>query len=74
MIFLLIQWIAEEVYHKSHYEYNEVAYLLEIDEEIVEVEKEVIAHSYANMTVLKQEMNKDDYNKVRLALGLEILK
>ena len=45
-----------------------------VDEEENEVEKEVIAHSYANMTLLKQEMNKDDYNKVRIALGLEILK
>ena len=40
LILLLIQWAAEEVYHHSHYEYKEVAYLLEIDEEIVEVEKE----------------------------------
>ena len=40
LILLLIKWAAEEVYHHSHYEYKEVAYLLEIDEEIVEVEKE----------------------------------
>jgi hypothetical protein len=43
-------------------------------EENNEVEKEVIVHSLANMTVLKQEMDIEDYNKVRTALGLEILK
>ena len=40
LILLLIQWVAEEVYHHSHHTYTEVAYLLEIDEEITEVEKE----------------------------------
>ena len=40
LILLLIQWTAEEIYHHSHYKYKEVAYLLEIEEEVTEVEKE----------------------------------
>ena len=40
LILLLIQWVAEEVYHNSHNKYTEVAYLLEIDEEVTEVKKE----------------------------------
>ena len=36
LILLLIQWVAEEVYHHSHYEYKEVAYLLEIDEDVTQ--------------------------------------
>lgn len=43
-------------------------------EENSEVEKEVIVHSLANMTVLKQELEFEVYNKVRSALGLEVLK
>ena len=39
LILLLIQWTAEEIYHHSHYKYKEVAYLLEIEEEVTEVEK-----------------------------------
>ena len=40
LILLLIQWTAEEIYHHSHYKYIEVAYLLEVEEEVTEVEKE----------------------------------
>lgn len=46
----------------------------EIDEEDNELEKEVIVHSLANMSVLKQELDDETYNKVRSALGLEVLK
>ena len=46
----------------------------EINEEDNELEKEVIVHSLANMSVLKQELDIEDYNKVRAALGLEVLK
>ena len=35
-----------------------------------EVEKEIAIHSYANMTLLKAQLNDKDYNKVRKALGL----
>ena len=35
--------------------------------------KDLAVHMFANMTVLKQELNEDDYNKVRFALGLEDL-
>ena len=35
-----------------------------------EVEKEIAIHSYANMTLLKNELSAKDYNKVRKALGL----
>ena len=45
----------------------------DVQEEETEIEKEVIVHSLANMTVLKQELDNETYNKVRLALGLEIL-
>jgi len=45
-----------------------------VEEEDNEVEKEIIVHSLANMTVLKQQLDIETYNKVRLALGLEILK
>ena len=45
----------------------------DIDEEDNDVEKEVIVHSLANMTVLKQVLDNEVYNKVRVALGLEIL-
>ncbi len=46
----------------------------DINEEDSEVEKEVIVHSLANMTVLKQQLDIELYNKVREALGLESLK
>ena len=46
----------------------------DIDEKDNELEKEVIVHSLANMTILKQQLDNETYNKVRLALGLEILK
>ena len=42
-------------------------------EEESEIEKEVIVHSLANMSVLKQELDKETYNKVRIVLGLEPL-
>lgn len=42
-------------------------------EEESEVEKEVIVHSLANMTLLKQELDLETYNKVRHALGLQTL-
>ena len=38
LILLLIQWGAEEVYHNSHHGYKDVAYLLEVDEEVIETE------------------------------------
>tara|TARA_Y100001937_G_C6961856_1_gene259252 strand:+ start:191 stop:550 length:360 start_codon:yes stop_codon:yes gene_type:complete len=38
-----------------------------------EVEREIILHSYANMTILKQELDNETFNKVRLVLGLEPL-
>ena len=44
-----------------------------VSEEESEIEKEVIVHSLANMSVLKQELDKETYNKVRLVLGLEPL-
>ena len=40
LILLLIQWVAEEVYHHSHYKYKEVAYLLEIDEDVTQPNQE----------------------------------
>ena len=46
----------------------------DVNEEDNEIEKEVVAHSYANMTLLKQKLDKETYNEVRKALGLEILK
>ncbi len=45
-----------------------------VNEEDNEIEKEVIVHSFANMTALKQELSKEDYNKVRVAIGLDPLK
>ena len=42
-------------------------------EEESEVEKEVIVHSLANMTLLKQALDLETYNKVRHALGLQTL-
>jgi hypothetical protein len=42
-----------------------------VEEENSEVEKEVIIHSLANMTVLKQELDVSVYNKVRVAIGLK---
>ena len=36
--------------------------------------KDLAIHMFANMTVLKQELEEDVYDKVRLALGLENLK
>lgn len=44
-----------------------------VSEEESEIEKEVIVHSLANMSVLKQELDKETYNKVRIVLGLEPL-
>tara|TARA_A100001011_G_C14246201_1_gene815685 strand:- start:45 stop:557 length:513 start_codon:yes stop_codon:yes gene_type:complete len=38
LILLLIQWVADEVYHNSHHGYDEVAYLLEIEDEVIEEE------------------------------------
>lgn len=46
--------------------------LKDLEEE--EVEKEIILHSYANMTLLKQELDLEIFNKVRVCLGLEELK
>ena len=43
----------------------------QVDEEDNEIEKEIIIHSLANMTVLKQELDDETYNKVREALGLK---
>ena len=43
-------------------------------EEDNEIEKEVIAHSLANMTVLKQKLDQESYNKVRVAIGLQPIK
>ncbi len=45
-----------------------------VSEEDNEIEKEVVVHSFANMTLLKQELDQETYNKVRQALGLEVLK
>ena len=35
--------------------------------------KDLAVHMFANMTVLKQELNEESYNRVRTALGLEDL-
>ncbi len=35
LVFLLIQWVAEEIYHEHHHDDHEVAYLLEVEEEVV---------------------------------------
>ena len=35
--------------------------------------KDLAIHMFANMSVLKQELDKESYNKVRVALGLEDL-
>ena len=35
--------------------------------------KDLAVHMFANMTVLKQELNEEVYNSVRAALGLEDL-
>jgi len=43
-------------------------------EEDNEIEKEVIAHSLANMSVLKQKLDQETYNKVRTAIGLQPIK
>ena len=45
-----------------------------VSEDDNDIEKEVIAHSLANMTVLKQEVDQETYNKVRIAIGLQPLK
>ena len=45
----------------------------DISEEKNDLEKEIVVHSFANMTVLKQELDLETYNKVRLSLGLEAL-
>ena len=45
-----------------------------VSEEDNEIEKEVIAHSLANMTVLKQKLDQETYNKVRAAIGLQPIK
>lgn len=42
-----------------------------VEEEDNEIEKEVIIHSLANMTTLKQELDIETFNKVRNAIGLE---
>ena len=38
-----------------------------------ECENEIILHSYANMLLLKVRLTPEDYDKVRLALGLKPL-
>ncbi len=43
-------------------------------EEDNEIEKEVIAHSLANMSILKQKLDQETYNKVRTAIGLQPIK
>ena len=35
--------------------------------------KDLAVHMFANMTILKHELDEESYNKVRLALGLEDL-
>ena len=35
--------------------------------------KDLAVHMFANMTVLKQELDQESYNRVRAALGLEDL-
>ena len=35
--------------------------------------KDLAVHMFANMTVLKQELDEESYNRVRTALGLEDL-
>lgn len=45
-----------------------------VSEEENEIEKEVVVHSLANMTVLKQTLDQETYNKVRQAIGLQPLK
>jgi hypothetical protein len=46
LVFLLIQWAAEEVYHEHHDAHKKVAYLLEVDE--LEIEDDAIkAANYA---------------------------
>ena len=35
--------------------------------------KDLAIHMFANMTVLKSQLSKEEYNKVRIALGLEDL-
>ena len=46
----------------------------DLKEKEEEVEKEIILHSYANMLELKQNLDIETYDKVRIALGLEPLK
>ena len=42
LVFLLIQWASEEIYHEHHDDHKNVAYLLEIEEdEIIESDAEV---------------------------------
>jgi hypothetical protein len=38
-----------------------------------ELEKEIILHSYASMLQLKDKLSAEDYDKVRIALGLKPL-
>ena len=38
-----------------------------------ELEKEIVLHSYANMLQLKDKLDAEDYDKVRVALGLKPL-
>ena len=38
-----------------------------------ELEKEIVLHSYANMLQLKDKLSPEDYDKVRVALGLKPL-
>lgn len=45
-----------------------------VSEENTEVEKELTFHSYANMTLLKQELDQDLFDKVRSCLGFKPLK
>lgn len=38
-----------------------------------DLEKEIVLHSYANMLQLKDKLSLEDYDKVRVALGLKPL-
>lgn len=46
----------------------------DISEEDNELEKEIIVHSYYNSLELKDKLDKETYDKVRIAIGLKPLK
>ena len=46
----------------------------DISNEDSEQNAEVIVHMFSNMTLLKQNLDEETYDKVRLALGLQPLK